>query len=72
MKAGYNKELQTFNKALTDKLNQLSTAVEPATDTKAGTVLQGVAVADATDAATVITQCNALLASLRAAGVIET
>lgn len=34
------------------------------------TATKGAAVADATDAASVITQFNALLASLRAAGVI--
>lgn len=36
------------------------------------TATKGAAVANATDAATVITQLNALLASLRAAGVIAT
>lgn len=36
------------------------------------TATQGAAVADATDAASAITQLNALLASLRAAGVIAT
>lgn len=37
-----------------------------------GLVLEGAAVADATDALTVITQFNALLASLRASGAIAT
>ena len=41
-----------------------------ATASVAGTVKRGVAVVNATDAATVITQLNALLASLRTAGVI--
>ncbi|QIG73378.1 putative head fiber protein [Rhizobium phage RHph_Y5A] len=41
-----------------------------ATSAKAGTVKQGVAVVNATDNATAITQLNALLASLRTAGVI--
>jgi hypothetical protein len=36
------------------------------------TVTQGAAVADATDALTAVNQLNALLASLRAAGVIAT
>lgn len=36
------------------------------------TANKGAAVANATDAATVITQFNALLASLRAAGIIAT
>ena len=36
------------------------------------TATKGAAVANATDAATAITQLNALLASLRAAGIIAT
>ena len=36
------------------------------------TATKGAAVANASDAATVITQLNALLASLRAAGIIAT
>lgn len=45
-------------------------AVEAATASKLGTVLKGAAVVNATDNASAITQLNALLASLRAAGVI--
>lgn len=41
-----------------------------ATETDAGVVLQGVAVANATDTTDVITQLNALLASLRTSGAI--
>lgn len=41
-----------------------------ASATEAGLVKRGAAVVNATDAATVITQLNALLASLRTAGVI--
>lgn len=41
-----------------------------ATSAALGGVLMGAAVADATDAATALTQLNALLASLRTAGVI--
>lgn len=42
----------------------------PATLTTTGTVKKGAAVVNATDAATALTQLNALLVSLRAAGVI--
>ena len=41
-----------------------------ATSALAGGVLEGAAVVNATDAATAITQLNALLASLRASGAI--
>lgn len=53
-----------------DILQAHETALEAATATKLGTVLKGAAVVNATDNATAITQLNALLASLRAAGVI--
>lgn len=45
-------------------------AVAPATTTVNGTVKKAATVAPATDAATVITQLNALIVSLRAAGII--
>jgi len=45
-------------------------ASAPATATTSGTVLKAGTVANATDAATAITQLNALIASLRAAGTI--
>lgn len=52
---------------LGDKVDGL---MDVATTTKAGLVLKGAAVANATDAASAITQLNALLASLRASGAI--
>lgn len=48
----------------------LAGVASAATATVAGVVKQGATVANATDAATAITQLNALIASLRAAGSI--
>jgi hypothetical protein len=59
-----------FKAGLGDILQAHETALGAATATKLGTVLKGAAVVNATDNATAITQLNALLASLRAAGVI--
>lgn len=59
----------------TQSTNALTAAVStsaPATPTTNGTVKQGVAVADATDEASAVTQLNALFASLRASGAIAT
>lgn len=47
-----------------------SNALPLASASTAGLVKRGVAVVNATDAATALTQLNALLASLRTAGVI--
>ena len=44
---------------------------QPASTTQAGAVKQAGAVADATDETDVVAQLNALLAGLRAAGVLE-
>lgn len=52
---------------LGDKVDAISNV---ATTTAPGLVLKGAAVVDATDAASAITQLNALLASLRASGAI--
>lgn len=48
------------------------TSVPVATSAAVGGVKEGAAVTDATDATDVITQLNALLASLRTAGTIAT
>lgn len=49
---------------------QLALRTSPASATQAGIVKRGIAVVNCSDATTVITQLNALLASLRTAGVI--
>lgn len=54
-------------KPITDRLTGDALEVLSA---QIGTMTSGVAVADATDEATAVTQLNALLASLRTAGVI--
>ncbi len=55
-----------------DALEEVVGAILPATTLAFGTVKKGVAVIDATDAGSALTQINALLASLRTAGVITT
>lgn len=55
---------------LGDILQAHETALGAATATKLGTVLKGSTVAAATDNASAITQLNALLTSLKAAGII--
>jgi hypothetical protein len=50
----------------------INKALLPATASTAGTVKQGVAVANATDAASALARLNDLLASLRTAGTIAT
>jgi hypothetical protein len=52
-----------------DALEAINTQVNTLT-TQVGTMTKGVAVANATDEASAVTQLNALLASLRTAGVI--
>jgi hypothetical protein len=49
---------------------QLALRTSPASTTQAGIVKKAATVANATDAATVITQLNLLLTNLRAAGII--
>lgn len=51
---------------------ELAKEVAAQIDAAGTTFTPGAAVADATDEATAVTQLNALLASLRAAGIIET
>jgi hypothetical protein len=51
---------------------QLAALTAPATTTVAGLVKQGTEVANATDAASAITQLNALITSLETAGIIVT
>lgn len=54
-----------------DALEAINTQVS-ALATQVGTITKGVAVANATDEPSAVTQLNALLASLRTAGIIAT
>jgi hypothetical protein len=55
---------------LSEKIEALQAATQPATTTVAGIVKKGAAVADAAGAAPTAAEFKALLDSLRAAGVI--
>jgi hypothetical protein len=58
------------NKGLPRSLKNSSSKLPAATATTAGVVKKGATVANATDAASAITQLNALIASLKASGAL--
>ena len=68
----YNPKYDSFNTETNEAIEDAGGTVPNASTTVKGLVNQGVAVTDATDEASVVTQLNALLASLRTAGIIVT
>lgn len=68
----YNAKLDSFNTQTNKAIEEGLKPAPDASPTEKGVVLQGVAVTDATDGTDVITNFNALLTSLRDAGVIAT